>query len=574
MKKSLLYLVFFVYCTSSFTELFSQAGDCYTIVGTEVWYIRRTPPEPWTWAPILNDNITEMDAVFGAGLWNSDYFTSVDPAIAFGPTSKFVFLEGGDDHAIPLADFLATNISIIQDWVYAGGHLFLNAAPNYGSDIDFGFNGTTLVYPDFTVTGYAVVPLHPIFNGPYIPTGLAWDGNYFGHATVDVPCGFTLIDNGAGSALASEMYYGSGIVIFGGMTVSSWHTPSPEASNMRKNILNYLGNTLTPFFVSTYFSYSDTIYCQFEDNQFPIFAVGADTGIFAVTPTGLVMDTITGEIDLGASTPGTYTITNTVTVTGCSFLSCFDLTVSGTPVANAGPDQFVCLGNSVALDGSGGITYLWTPPVYLDDATLEDPTVMNPPTNMFYQLIAYNTDGCPDTDEVIVTLFPQPIIDAGEDQIMVLGGFTNLDASGASTYTWSPIEDLSDPNISNPVAYPEDTTEYMVIGIDVNGCIDTDYVTIFVIEESDIATPTAFTPNEDGVNDIYKPSFVGLGEITDFSVYSRWGSLLYFTADPTIGWDGTYIGLDQEVGTYMIVIKATNQFGDVIIKTSTLALLR
>ncbi len=566
MKKVLLSLFLFISLSCTVSELFSQA--------TEVWYLRRTPPEPWTWAPILNDNITEMDAVFGAGIWNSGYYSTVDPAVAFGPTSKFVFMEGGDDHAIEMDDFFTANMTAIQDWVYAGGHLFMNAAPNEGSDMDWGFNGATLVYPDYTSTGYAAAPLHPIFNGPYLPTGLVWDGNYFGHSTVDVPCGFILIDNGGSSSLASEMTYGSGIVIFGGMTVTSWHDPAPHASNMRKNILDYLANTAEPFFVSTYFEYSDTVYCQYEGNQFPIFDVGADTGIFAATPTGLVIDTVTGEIDLGASLPGVYNVTNTVTFAGCEYLSSFEITIAGTPVSDAGPDQQVCMGNNVQLDGSGGVTYLWTPPSYLDDPVLEDPWVLAPLTNMYYSLIVYNEFGCPDTDDVVVTLFPNPIIDAGEDQIMVLGGFAQLNATGGVSYTWTPTETVTDPLISNPTAFPEDTTTYMVIGVDANGCQDTDYITIFVIEESDIATPNAFTPNGDGVNDLYKPSFVGLGEITDFSIYSRWGSILYFTNDPTLGWDGNYRGLEQEVGTYVVIIKATNQFGDVVIKTGTLALLR
>ncbi len=566
MKKLLLSLFLLSSLSCIVTETFAQA--------TEVWYLRRTPPEPWTWAPILNDNITEMDAVFGAGIWNSGYYSTVDPTVPFGPTSKFVFMEGGDDHAIDMANFFTANIGAIQTWVYEGGHLFLNAAPNEGTDMDWGFNGATLTYPDYTSTGYAVAPLHPIFNGPYTPTGLVWDGNYFGHATVDVPCGFVLIDNGTGSSVCTEMTYGSGIIIFGGMTVTSWHTPAPNASNMRKNILSYLANTAEPFFVSTYFEYPDSVYCQFEDNPFPVFDVGADTGVFAVAPIGLALDTITGEIDLSTSLPGVYTISNTVTIGGCEYLSEFELTVAGTPIADAGPDQQVCLGFSVQLDGGGGDTYLWTPPVYLDDPTTEDPWVLFPPTNVYYQLIAYNTFGCPDTDEVVVNLYPNPIIDAGEDQIMVVGGFTQLDATGGVSYTWSPDDFLSDPLISNPTAFPEDTTTYMVIGVDANGCQDTDYITIFVIEESDIASPTAFTPNGDGVNDTYRPSFVGIGEITDFSIYSRWGSVLFSSNDSNIGWDGNYKGIEQEVGTYVVIIKALNQFGDVVVKTGTLALLR
>lgn len=186
---------------------------------------------------------------------------------------------------------------------------------------------------------------------------------------------------------------------------------------------------------------------------------------------------------------------------------------------------------------------MWTPPVYLDDPALEDPTVIAPPTNVFYQLIAYDVNGCADTDDVAVFLYPDPIIDAGEDEIMVLGGFTELNATGGVSYVWAPAESLSDPNISNPTAFPEDTTIYVVTGTDLNGCIGTDTVIIFVIEESDITTPNAFTPNGDGLNDSYKPSFMGLGTITDFSIYNRWGALLYFTADPSVGWDGNYNGI-------------------------------
>ena len=140
-------LLIFIAIVSSYTG-FSQA--------TEAWYIRRTAPEPWTWCPVLNTNITEMDNVFGVGGWNSGYFTSVDPAVAFGPTSKFVFLEGGDDHAIELKNFLITNITTIENWVYNGGSLFLNAAPNEGGDINFGFDGTTL---DFTPGVYMSLSL-------------------------------------------------------------------------------------------------------------------------------------------------------------------------------------------------------------------------------------------------------------------------------------------------------------------------------------------------------------------------------------------------------------------------------
>jgi len=564
MKKILLVAILFLSLVGGIKESFAQ----------DAWYIRRTPPEPWTWAPSPGENIAEMNTVFGVGAWNSDYYTTVDPAVAFGPTSNYVFLEGGDDHAIPMADFLAVNLDLIYDWVYAGGRLFMNAAPNYGTSMAWGLDDITLSYPDYSASGFAVALTHPIFAGPYSPVGTTWTGNYFGHATVNVPCGFTLIDNEYGDVLASEMTYGMGIIIFGGMTTTSWHAPAPNASNLRKNIHDYLANTAEPYFVSTYFEYPDSIYCKYEDNPFPVFGAGSDPGIFGATPSGLVIDSITGEVSLATSAAGTYIITNTVTVAGCEYLSAFTLIVSDSPIANAGPDQNICEGANATLDGSGGTTYMWTPPVYLDDPTLPNATVIAPPTNVFYQLIAFDVNGCSDTDDVAIFLYPDPIIDAGEDQIMVLGGFTELDATGAVSYVWTPSISLSDPNISNPTAFPEDTTIYVVTGTDLNGCIGTDTVIIFVIESSDIATPNAFTPNGDGLNDAFKPTFVGLGEITDFSIYSRWGTLLYFTADPTMGWDGSFAGQEQEVGTYIVIIKGLNQFGDIVTKTGTLALLR
>jgi gliding motility-associated-like protein len=564
MKKALLLSLLFTLC--GLAEIQAQA--------TEVWYIRRTPPEPWTWAPTPNENITEMNAVFGAGVWNSDYYTSVDPLVAFGPTSKYVFLEGGDDHAIPMNDFLVDNLDLIYEWVYAGGHLFMNAAPNYGTSMDWGLDAVVLTYPDYSWDGNAVAVDHPIFAGPYTPVGLSWSGTYFGHATISAPCGFTLIENEYGDVLCSEATYGLGVIIYGGMTTTSWHSPAPHSSNMRKNIHDYLANAAEPFFVSTFFEYPDSIYCRYEDNPLPVLGAGSDPGIFAATPDGLVIDSITGEITLADSEPGDYIITNTVNVAGCDYLSAFILTVSDSPTASAGPDQNICKGANATLDGGGGTTYMWTPPVYLDDPTLEDPTVIAPPTNVFYQLIAYDVNGCSDTDDVAIFLYPDPIIDAGEDEIMVLGGFTELNATGGVSYVWAPAESVSDPNISNPTAFPEDTTIYVVTGTDLNGCIGTDTVIIFVIEESDIATPNAFTPNGDGLNDYYRPSFLGLGNITDFSIYSRWGALLYFSADPTQGWDGMFNGNEQEVGNYIVVIKAVNQFGEPIVKTGMVALLR
>lgn len=284
------------------------------------------------------------------------------------------------------------------------------------------------------------------------------------------------------------------------------------------------------------------------------------------------------DYDTGTLVHATPDVTTTYVATG--YADCDTVTYAVTvevpppPMADAGPDLNLCFGDTIQIDASGGVTYAWNPPTYLSDPFAEDPFVEAPPTNMFYQLVVYNILGCTDTDDVAVFLYPDPIIDAGEDQLMMLGGFANLNATGGTTYVWSPDTWLSDVNVSDPTTYAEDTIVYYVTGTDANGCVAVDSVTIFVLEDMDIISPSAFTPNGDGLNDYYHPLFIGMGEITGYSIYNRWGSLIFESSDLHLGWDGTYRSQDQEVGTYLVNIRGINKYGEIINKTITLALLR
>ncbi len=532
-------------------NLFAQA--------TESWYIRRTPPEPWTWAPILNSNMTEMDEVFGVDEWHSAYFDEVDPIEAFGPSSCFIFLEGGDDHADELNVFLSDNITLIEDWVFAGGSLFLNAAPNEGGNIDFGFDGVTLIYPSFTSTGTAVDLAHPIFNGPYTPVGSSWNGPYFGHATIDGPDLIPLITNEFSAVVMAEKSWGAGKVIFGGMTVTAWHDPIPDAVNMRLNVMKYLAS-----YAFLDFSYADDIFCSYDTEiYFPIFSPGADTGTFAAEPDGLVIDEITGAIDIDASLPGTYSISNNFLGIGCKSDSAqTTISIVEPPVADAGEDVTICRYGTTQLEGSGGETYVWVPSVYLDDEYSATPNVINPPNEMYYELVVTDINGCTDTDDVSVLLFPDPIIDAGEDQYILLGSYVMITASGGESYTWTPVESLSDPNIYNPLSYATENTTYYVYGTDENGCTGMDSVHVILRDDAIIGIPNAFSPNSDGINDFFQAIAIGTVASFDLTIYNRWGELVYQNnTDLTKGWDGKVEDKVQPIGSYIYKFKAIDGEG-------------
>jgi len=108
----------------------------------ENYYLRTSGGEPWG----SSSNTDAMDLAFGSGEWTLGFFETLDPASVFSEETGFVFIDGSDNGAAELATFLSANLSTIEDWVEDGGRLLMNAAPNEGGDISFGFSGSTLEY--------------------------------------------------------------------------------------------------------------------------------------------------------------------------------------------------------------------------------------------------------------------------------------------------------------------------------------------------------------------------------------------------------------------------------------------
>lgn len=108
--------------------------------------------------------------------------------------------------------------------------------------------------------------------------------------------------------------------------------------------------------------------------------------------------------------------------------------------------------------------------------------------------------------------------------------------------------------------------------MDVNGCVAFDTVDVIVIGEIDVIIPNAFSPNQDGINDIYHVLLYG-AELNNFSIYDRWGKLVYVNSGNDVSWDGTMQGKLLEMGVY--VYAAEYILHDVIItKSGTITLLR
>jgi gliding motility-associated-like protein len=141
----------------------------------------------------------------------------------------------------------------------------------------------------------------------------------------------------------------------------------------------------------------------------------------------------------------------------------------------------------------------------------------------------------------------------------------NLIASGAANYSWTPVTGLNNAAIANPIATPDTSTTYSVSGTNEFNCTSTASVVVEVDKTGAprFVVPNAFTPNNDGKNDCFGIERWGNAVIKQFSIYNRWGTLIFQASDPSQCWDGTWNGKPQNAGGYVYIIKATTLCGDV-----------
>ncbi|MFT7155939.1 MAG: gliding motility-associated-like protein [Parvicella sp.] len=163
----------------------------------------------------------------------------------------------------------------------------------------------------------------------------------------------------------------------------------------------------------------------------------------------------------------------------CNGSDTMTITVNPLPLVDAGLDQAICINDTTQFNASGAVSYEWDTQATLSDSTINNPMVFPTVTT---QYIVEGTDalGCVNTDTIILSINALPIVSAGTDTDVCINDTVFLNASGANTYSWTPIASLTDPNINNPGAFPAVTTTYTVTGIDINLCENTSDITVTV----------------------------------------------------------------------------------------------
>ena len=194
---------------------------------------------------------------------------------------------------------------------------------------------------------------------------------------------------------------------------------------------------------------------------------------------------VTNGVAFIPSSTQIYTVTGTNSF-GCSATDNVLVTVNPLPIVSAGPNQSICTGSSVTLFGSGASSYTW-------DNGVVNGLPFNPSSTQTYTVTGTNTFGCVNTSSTTVTVNPLPIAIAGANTtITCLNGVSGaqIGASPVSglVYSWIPSTGLNSTSISNPIANPALTTNYMLsVSNPLTGCSNTAFVTVNVNNTPPIA---------------------------------------------------------------------------------------
>ena len=325
---------------------------------------------------------------------------------------------------------------------------------------------------------------------------------------------------------------------------------------------------------------SDTTTTQVKVNPSPKINAGHDTtvcqhGAYELNASGAQTYTWSGP-GLSCTNCNTPTINpdvpSTFTVIGKDAFGCTGSDsvkiniITPTKITAFGGDT-ICVGETAQLFAQGADTYQWFPSAYLDNDRSARPifTAISD-TTINYRVVGYTAKNCfTDTGYVSVRTFPKPQINIAQDEIVLnVGSSVQLHAVTSNdviAWRWQPPQGLSSTVIADPVAAPNQTTTYSVIASNGGLCVSRDDITIRVVcGNSNVFIPNTFSPNNDGVNDMFYPRGKGLFNVKSFRVFNRWGQLVFerFNVPPnnaSDGWNGTFNGKELASDVYVYIIE-------------------
>ena len=223
----------------------------------------------------------------------------------------------------------------------------------------------------------------------------------------------------------------------------------------------------------------------------------ADPGLssYSWSPAIGLSSTNSANPDAAPASTTTYTLVAT-DVNGCMDTILTTVTVNRLVLPPI-PSSSICIGQSTVLNALAGLnSYSWTPSTGLSSTTLSNPTA-SPQSTTFYTLVATDANGCQDTIGTTVTV-NSLVISVSSDTSICIGGIATLNTTpGLASYSWAPLNGISNGNGSTTNAGPDSSTTYTITATDANGCTDEATVLVTVNTLNLFAAPdTGICPGE------------------------------------------------------------------------------
>jgi gliding motility-associated-like protein len=262
----------------------------------------------------------------------------------------------------------------------------------------------------------------------------------------------------------------------------------------------------------------------------------------------------TGSSCISAATPVVVSFTNNLTMSA----------IQGTSMCNGATFSPVVTSNATS--------FTWSPTTGVSNPSISNP-ILSPTATTTYTVTG-TLGTCTTTQQVTVTVFPGVSVNAGADQTILSGDVIQLQATGSNgTYLWTPAAGLSAANILNPLANPTATTTYNLQITNAQGCIGSDAVLITVIPYC-VKVMEAFTPNGDGINELWLVTNGNCVTGIKASVFNRYGAKVFESNNYQNNWNGTYEGKNLPDGTYYYILDFTLINGKRVVMKGNLTILR
>jgi gliding motility-associated-like protein len=378
--------------------------------------------------------------------------------------------------------------------------------------------------------------------------------------------------------------------------VYTWKGPNNFSSNLQNPFINSatLANSGTySLFITVNGCSSSLTTVDVKVNVLPVVTAGPDRTVcissnsvsLSGNVSGLSSSAIWSSSGTGVFSPSNTSLNATyipssadkanlkvvLTLTSLNNQSCAPAVSSMTvnfvplPVVNAGVNQVICadvadISLSGLVSGATGGTWTTTGDGSFSSSNSLKATykpgaadIKNKAVTL--TLTSTGNVSCVVKDDLLVTINPLPAVSAGKDRTILQDQTVTLEGTSSAAqvqYIWSPAVGLSNYTARNPVFSGTSTQTYTLTITNEWGCVASDDVTITVLEP--IKIPNTFTPNGDGVNDVWNIAKLKDYPDAEVHVYNRYGVKLFYSKGYDEPWDGTFKGVKVPFGTYYYLI--------------------